>query len=171
MGFGEYGDERDGRRDRDERDGRAHRTDCPSEGRETTARPGHTGTTAGRSDPSGSDTPASPTPPRARERFAGPRHRSRRETRCPAAGRASPCTPLVAGEGATRVPVDALAAETPEPGDGVPAIGEEDAADLTAADLFDPRTTGRVVALWILTPSLSAVASFAVFEFLPVFGF
>ncbi|MHB9287531.1 anion permease [Halobacteriales archaeon Cl-PHB] len=68
------------------------------------------------------------------------------------------------------VSVDALAAEEPVDPDGgapaVPPIGEDDTAALTAEDLFDPATTGRVVMLWILTPSLAAVGSFAVFRLL-----
>jgi PiT family inorganic phosphate transporter len=50
----------------------------------------------------------------------------------------------------------------------VPKIGEEDPEELTAADLFDPAATGRVVMLWILTPSISAGASYLVFQFLPI---
>jgi PiT family inorganic phosphate transporter len=73
---------------------------------------------------------------------------------------------VVAGEGEAAMSVGALAADG---SDGVPAMGEEDSADL-AADLFDPSTTGRVIALWILTPSLSAAGSFLVFEFLPWFA-
>ena len=50
-------------------------------------------------------------------------------------------------------------------GDPIPEIGEETPEELAASDLFDPATTGRVVVLWILTPSLSAVASFLLFRF------
>ena len=64
--------------------------------------------------------------------------------------------------------VNALAAERP---DEVPKMGEEDPAELTAADLFNPSTTGRVIALWLLTPSLSAIGAFLVFEYLPLFSF
>jgi len=73
--------------------------------------------------------------------------------------------------GGDAVSVDAIAdgdgADTPEPSD-VPSIGEEDSAEVTAADLFDPAATGRVVMLWILTPTVAAVASFLVFRFLPI---
>jgi len=55
----------------------------------------------------------------------------------------------------------------PDPED-VPKIGEEDPDELTASDLFDPAATGRVVMLWILTPSISAGASYLVFQFLPI---
>jgi len=52
----------------------------------------------------------------------------------------------------------------------VAPIGEEDPEDVaTAADLFDPDATGRVVMLWILTPTIAATASFLVFEYVPVF--
>ncbi|WP_436911181.1 anion permease [Halosimplex marinum] len=69
------------------------------------------------------------------------------------------------------VSVDAIAdgdgPAAPEPGE-VPKIGEEEPAEVTAADLFDPAATGRVVMLWILTPSISAVASYLVFRYLPL---
>ncbi|WP_459193459.1 inorganic phosphate transporter [Halosimplex sp. J119] len=71
------------------------------------------------------------------------------------------------------VSIDAIAdsdagdREPPEPGD-VTKIGEEDPAEITAADLFDPAATGRVVLLWILTPSISAIASYLVFQYLPI---
>jgi len=52
----------------------------------------------------------------------------------------------------------------------VAPIGEEEPGDVaTAADLFDPDATGRVVMLWILTPTIAATASFLVFEYVPVF--
>jgi PiT family inorganic phosphate transporter len=50
----------------------------------------------------------------------------------------------------------------------VPKIGEEDPDRLTAEDLFNPASTGRVVMLWILTPTISAVSSYLVFRFLLV---
>ncbi|USZ66854.1 anion permease [Halorussus salilacus] len=68
--------------------------------------------------------------------------------------------------GKPKVSVNALAAE---PADEVRKIGEEDPADLQAADLFDPEATARVVMLWILTPSISAVASFLLFRFFPIY--
>ncbi|WP_135829929.1 inorganic phosphate transporter [Halorussus halobius] len=74
-----------------------------------------------------------------------------------------------AGEsgGNSAMSVDAL---TAEPDDEVQRIGEEDPADLDTADLFDPAATGRVVTLWILTPTISAVASFALFTLVPIYG-
>jgi len=75
----------------------------------------------------------------------------------------------VSGEEAAAVSVNALAAE-PEAEQPVPGIGEEDPAELTASDLFDPSTTGRVISLWILTPSLAAAASYGVFTALTVIG-
>lgn len=68
----------------------------------------------------------------------------------------------VRGEEDTTVSVNALAAE-PDRDESVPGIGEEDPDELTASDLFDPAATGRVVILWILTPSLAAAASYGVF--------
>jgi PiT family inorganic phosphate transporter len=49
-------------------------------------------------------------------------------------------------------------------------IGEEQSEELMASDLFDPASTGRVVSLWILTPTISAVASYALFSLFPVYG-
>jgi PiT family inorganic phosphate transporter len=40
--------------------------------------------------------------------------------------------------------------------------------DTVGNDLFDPVTTGRVIMLWVLTPSISALLSFLLFEFAPV---
>ncbi|WP_254536444.1 inorganic phosphate transporter [Halomarina litorea] len=72
-----------------------------------------------------------------------------------------------AGPGVT---IDALAAD----GKGgatdvrdVPSIGEEDPAALTAGDLFDPAATARVVVLWVVTPTVAAVAAYLVFRFVP----
>ena len=63
-------------------------------------------------------------------------------------------------------------AETVQPGvdsltthdDEVQPIGEEEPDDLSAGDLFDAAATGRVVILWLATPTLAAVGSFAVFS-------
>ncbi|WP_255151141.1 inorganic phosphate transporter [Halorarius halobius] len=60
------------------------------------------------------------------------------------------------GDGASDEPDDAA----------VPRIGDEDPDDVSPRDLFDPSTTGRVIGLWILTPTMSAVASYLVFRFL-----
>jgi len=48
----------------------------------------------------------------------------------------------------------------------VPAIGEEDIAELTAENLFDPAATSQIVILWLLTPSLSVVGSYLLFALL-----
>ena len=66
----------------------------------------------------------------------------------------------------SQMSVGALAAE---PEAEVAKIGEEDPAQLQSADLFDPAATGRVIMLWILTPSISALASFLLFEFFPIY--
>ncbi|WP_227353050.1 inorganic phosphate transporter [Haladaptatus salinisoli] len=60
--------------------------------------------------------------------------------------------------------VNALTAEQEE----VAKIGEEDPNTLQASDLFDPSTTARVVGLWILTPSISAIASYLLFSLVPL---
>ncbi|MFC7205120.1 anion permease [Haloferax namakaokahaiae] len=62
---------------------------------------------------------------------------------------------------APAVSVNALAAERE---DRVPAMGEEAPDELAAHDLFDPGTTGRVIFFWLLTPSISAIASYALFS-------
>ena len=64
------------------------------------------------------------------------------------------------------VSVNALAAERTE--GEVPGVGEERREELLAEDLFDPGTTGRVIFFWILTPSLSFAASYALFVLTPV---
>ncbi|WP_433628966.1 anion permease [Halomicrococcus sp. NG-SE-24] len=61
--------------------------------------------------------------------------------------------------------VGAIAAE---PENEVARIGEEDPDVLSASDLFNPSTTARVVGLWIITPSISALASFLLFEYVPL---
>jgi PiT family inorganic phosphate transporter len=69
----------------------------------------------------------------------------------------------VRGEAEADVTVDALTIESENP---VPSMGEErPAAEVAASDLFDPAATGRVIGLWILTPSISAIASFLLFSF------
>ncbi|WP_266079371.1 inorganic phosphate transporter [Haladaptatus caseinilyticus] len=60
--------------------------------------------------------------------------------------------------------VNALTAEQKE----VAKIGEEDPDTLEASDLFNPSTTARVVGLWILTPSISAIASYLLFSLVPL---
>ncbi|MFB6094349.1 MAG: anion permease [Halanaeroarchaeum sp.] len=76
-------------------------------------------------------------------------------------------TDAVRRQGEAKVSVDALASEQPAE---VSPIGEEDAADLTAADLFDPATTGRVVVLWVLTPTLAALGAYALFALVPLYA-
>ncbi|MDQ2073696.1 inorganic phosphate transporter [Haloarcula sp. NS06] len=95
---------------------------------------------------------------------------TRTTTLTDAAGAAVKGTPAASGDGG--VSVNALAADHDEdsPSAGgeseVPGIGEEaPESATTAADLFNPAATGRVVMLWILTPSISAVASYLVFQY------
>jgi len=65
--------------------------------------------------------------------------------------------PTVGGEGGT-----------PEAGDLAP-IGDEDAADIPAAsDLFEPKTTARVIFLQNIVPSVATVASYLLFRFGPI---
>ena len=77
------------------------------------------------------------------------------------------------------VSVGALAAdEAPTVGgeDGTPTprepppIGEEDTSDIpAAADLFEPETTAKVIALQNVVPAIATVAAYLVFRFVPVF--
>ncbi|MFB6132381.1 MAG: anion permease [Halanaeroarchaeum sp.] len=64
---------------------------------------------------------------------------------------------------------EALAADDTERIDSVPGIGDEDPDSLSPGNLFNPATTGRVVGLWILTPTLSATGSYLLFRFVPFF--
>ncbi len=50
-------------------------------------------------------------------------------------------------------------AATPE----VPPIGEEEFDELAAESLFDPAATSRIVFLWVLTPTLSAIGAYLLF--------
>ena len=66
-----------------------------------------------------------------------------------------------------------IAAEAVQPGAPTPAGGrrareadERGRPDPPADELFDPSSTARVVSLWMLTPALSAVASYLCFELL-----
>ncbi|GAA0667264.1 anion permease [Natronoarchaeum mannanilyticum] len=66
--------------------------------------------------------------------------------------------------------IGALAAD--EEGEALPAMGEEDPDDVpSAADLFDPETTGRVILLQNLVPTIATAGAYLVFEFVPIFGF
>ncbi|EMA49968.1 inorganic phosphate transporter, partial [Halococcus thailandensis] len=45
---------------------------------------------------------------------------------------------------------------------GVPKIGEEEPDELPTDDLFDAAATGRIVTMWLLTPTVSALGSYLV---------
>ncbi|UWG48619.1 Phosphate/sulfate permease [Halanaeroarchaeum sp. HSR-CO] len=83
-------------------------------------------------------------------------------------GRATRTTTLpevVRGEKTPNVSVGALTAE--EPGQEVPDIGAEDPRDIpSAADLFDPATTGRVIVMQNVVPILSTFGAYATFTLL-----
>ena len=54
---------------------------------------------------------------------------------------------------------------TPTPGQRTP-IGEETSEDIPkAADLFEPKTTARVILLQNLVPSVATVTAYVVFRF------
>ncbi len=48
----------------------------------------------------------------------------------------------------------------------VAPIGEESVEELAAENLFDSAATSRIVLLWVLSPTLSAVGSYLIFEFI-----
>ncbi|MFB6120784.1 MAG: anion permease [Halobacteriaceae archaeon] len=48
----------------------------------------------------------------------------------------------------------------------VPDVGEENPEELSAESLFDPAATARIVALWVITPSISVVSAFVLFSLL-----
>ncbi|WP_135663595.1 inorganic phosphate transporter [Halorhabdus rudnickae] len=83
-------------------------------------------------------------------------------------GRATRTTALpevVRGEESPNVSVGALAAE--DPGEEVPEIGEEEPAEIpSAADLFDPATTGRVIVMQNVVPLLSTIGAYGTFALL-----
>jgi PiT family inorganic phosphate transporter len=75
----------------------------------------------------------------------------------------------VRGEEEPPVSVDALAED--EPGEDLPPIGEEDPEHVpSAADLFDPATTARVVLMQNLVPLIATIGAYLAFRFVPVFG-
>ena len=83
-------------------------------------------------------------------------------------GRATRSTTVsqgVRGEETPNVSVGALTAD--EPGEQAPDIGEEDPAETpSAAELFDPETTGRVVLMQNVVPLLSTLGAYATFRVL-----
>jgi PiT family inorganic phosphate transporter len=56
--------------------------------------------------------------------------------------------------------------DTPDEIPDVPDVGSEGPADLDERSLFDPSAAKRIVAMWVLTPSLAVAASYPVFAFL-----
>nr|WP_208288498.1 inorganic phosphate transporter [Halobacterium sp. R2-5] len=77
----------------------------------------------------------------------------------------------VRGESEVPVSVGGLAADEAG-GDEVPGIGEEEPDDIpSAADLFDPGTTARVVVMQNVVPMLATVGAYLTFRFVPIFGF
>lgn len=71
------------------------------------------------------------------------------------------------GERDARVTTGALRAD--EAGEPLPAIGQEDPADLPrTADLFDPSTTARVIVIQNVVPVIATVGAFLTFRYVPV---
>jgi PiT family inorganic phosphate transporter len=95
-------------------------------------------------------------------------------------GRASRTTTLtdvattaIEGESTPETSMGALAGNAGSTTGGtgsVPEIGEEENDELIASELFHPRATARVITLWILTPTISAIASYLLFRFIPLPG-
>ncbi|MFB6142109.1 MAG: anion permease [Halorientalis sp.] len=62
--------------------------------------------------------------------------------------------------------------EAPEPDrqqappEQVAPIGEEDPRELSAESLFDPAATARIVALWVITPTISVLGAYLLFSLL-----
>ncbi|WP_248897079.1 inorganic phosphate transporter [Haloplanus halobius] len=72
------------------------------------------------------------------------------------------------GEAKPNVSVGALTAD--EPGEEAPDIGEEDPDETpSAAELFNPETTGRVVLMQNVVPLLSTIGAYATFRLLFAF--
>ncbi|WP_311172472.1 inorganic phosphate transporter [Halobellus ordinarius] len=81
------------------------------------------------------------------------------------ATRTSTIPDVARGESSPNVSVGALKAE--DPGEEAPAIGEEEPEDIpSAADLFDPATTGRVIVMQNVVPILSTAGAYATFTIL-----
>ncbi|ELZ22945.1 phosphate transporter [Haloterrigena salina JCM 13891] len=75
----------------------------------------------------------------------------------------------VRGEESPPVSVGALTAD--REGEELPPIGEEEPERIpSAADLFDPATTARVVLMQNVVPMIATVGAYATFRFVPIFG-
>ncbi|QRV16942.1 inorganic phosphate transporter [Haloterrigena salifodinae] len=75
----------------------------------------------------------------------------------------------VRGEESPPVSVGALTAD--REGEKLPPIGEEEPDRVpSAADLFDPATTARVVLMQNVVPMIATVGAYATFRFVPLFG-
>lgn len=78
-------------------------------------------------------------------------------------------TGAVTGGQSGSLSIDALTID--EPGEDVPAIGEETVSEVpAAAELFQPGTTGRVILMQNLVPVIATVCSYVAFRYLPFFG-
>ncbi|MFC4408183.1 inorganic phosphate transporter [Haloarchaeobius iranensis] len=76
----------------------------------------------------------------------------------------------VSSDEAPPVTVNALAAD--EEGEELPPIGEEEPEDIpSAASLFNPATTARVVLMQNIVPAIATLGAYLCFRFVPIFGF
>ncbi|MFB6111754.1 MAG: anion permease [Halobacteriaceae archaeon] len=57
------------------------------------------------------------------------------------------------------------ASDQPSP-EAVPPVGEDSPDELSAERLFDPAATARIVALWVITPTLAVVGAYGLFSLL-----
>ena len=51
-------------------------------------------------------------------------------------------------------------------GDGVSSVGEVDPEELSSEGLFHHAAAARIVTLWVITPTMSVVGSYALFSLL-----
>ena len=62
--------------------------------------------------------------------------------------------------------------ETPDPDiqqvppERVSQVGEKDAEESSADSLFDSTAAARIVALWVITPSVSVLGAYLLFSFI-----
>ena len=70
-----------------------------------------------------------------------------------------PTSPTVGDIARGEAPPEKPDQELPE----IPDIGEKDAPELDRKSLFDPTAVKRIVALWVLTPTLAVVGSYPLF--------
>ncbi|EMA54827.1 inorganic phosphate transporter [Halococcus salifodinae] len=71
--------------------------------------------------------------------------------------------PTVGDLATGEMPDESVASDESGADEAVPKIGEENPEALVSETLFDRAATGRIVTLWLLTPTISAIGSYLVF--------